>query len=64
MAAAQCECLDGYFRNTESRESTDGAQAFVSVANEQPSIGCTRKKFSSENMHMCIYTQYGIDAYT
>ena len=42
-AAAQCECLDGYFRNDENRVTDPDAQVFLTAANEQPSTPCTRE---------------------
>ena len=45
-AAAQCECLDGYFRNDENRVTDSRAQALLSPANEQPSTLCTRELLS------------------
>ena len=42
-AAAQCECLDGYFRNDENRVTDPRAQPYLSPANEQPSTACTRE---------------------
>ena len=42
-AAAQCECLDGYFRNDENRVTDSRAQALLSPANEQLSTACTRE---------------------
>ena len=42
-AAAQCECLDDYFRNDENRVTDSDAQALLSPANEQPSTACTRE---------------------
>ena len=50
-AAAQCECLDGYFRNDENRVIDSRAQALLSSANEQPSTACTRE------LLLCIYNQ-------
>ena len=41
-AAAQCECLDGYFRNDENR-TDPGAQHLVSPIHEKPNTSCTRE---------------------
>ena len=59
-AAAQCECLDGYFRNDENRVTDSGAQALLSPANEQPSTPCTRKLYISTiiNLSATIFFLY------
>ena len=48
-AAAQCECLDGYFRNDENRVTDSRAQVLLSPANEQPSTACTRELSRQHN---------------
>ena len=42
-AAAVCQCLPRYFRNDENRVTAQGAQRFLTPANEQPSDQCTSK---------------------
>ena len=46
-AAAVCQCLTGYFRNNESRVTAQGAQPYLSPADEQPSDPCTSKFYIS-----------------
>ena len=41
-AAAQCECLDGYFRNNENR-TDPRAEHLVSPIHEKPNASCTRE---------------------
>ena len=42
VAAAVCQCLPGYFRNTESHTHPDALQ-YVEPANEKPGNKCTSK---------------------
>ena len=42
VATAVCQCLPGYFRNTESHTHPDALQ-YVQPANEKPSNKCTSK---------------------
>ena len=43
VAAAHCECLDGYFRNDATTDTT--CPSLLRLSNEQFCAGCTRKTF-------------------
>ena len=43
VAAALCECLDGYFRNNVREDNT--CPSLLRPSNEQVCAGCTRKTF-------------------
>ena len=51
-AAAQCECLDGYFRNDENRVTDSRAQPLLSSANEQPSTACKRELLYGKGLNI------------
>ena len=44
--AAECKCLDGYFRNNESRFSDPDAEKFSDLPDELSGDDCTRESLT------------------